>query len=76
MQINRDGLEKLLAMNDLQLKMIISRLVAESGIDPAQFNMDTGSIESIRRVLSSATDADLERIATQYAENQSKSKRR
>ena len=76
MQINRDGLEKLLAMNDLQLKMIISRLVAESGIDPAQFNMDTGSIESIRRVLSSATDADLERIAAQYAENQNKSKRR
>jgi hypothetical protein len=75
MQINRDGLEKLLAMNDLQLKMIISRLVAESGIDPAQFNMDTGSIESIRRVLSSATDAQLEQIAEQYAKN-AQSKRR
>ena len=66
MQINRDGLEKLLAMNDLQLKMIISRLVAESGIDPAQFNMDTGSIESIRRVLGSASDDELRRIAEQY----------
>lgn len=68
MQINRDGLNRLLKMNDVQLKMIISRLVAESGIDPAQFNIDPSSIESIRRVLSSATDADLERIAEQYAQ--------
>lgn len=68
MQINRDGLNRLLKMNDVQLKMIISRLVAESGIDPAQFNIDPSSIESIRRVLSSATDADIERIAEQYAQ--------
>jgi hypothetical protein len=31
--------------------------------------MDTGSIESIRRVLSSATDAQLEQIAEQYSKN-------
>lgn len=68
MQINRDGLNRLLKTNDVQLKMIISRLVAESGIDPAQFNIDPSSIESIRRVLSSATDADIERIAEQYAQ--------
>jgi hypothetical protein len=50
--------------------MIISKLAAQSGIDPAQFNIDPNSIESIRRVLSSATDSDLERIAEQYANNQ------
>jgi hypothetical protein len=70
MQINREGLDKLLSMNDFQLKMIISKLAAQSGIDPAQFNIDPNSIESIRRVLSSATDSDLERIAEQYANNQ------
>jgi hypothetical protein len=70
MQINREGLDKLLSMNDFQLKMIISKLAAQSGIDPAQFNIDPNSIESIRRVLSSATDSDLERIAEQYASNQ------
>lgn len=75
MQINREGLNKLLSLNDFQLKMMINRLAAQSGIDPAQFNIDPSSIESIRKALSSATDADLERIAKQYAANQVNKKR-
>ena len=75
MQINREGIEKLLSLNDSQLKMIITRLAAQSGINPADFNIDPNSIESIRRVLGSATDADLKRITEQYTENQ-KNKRR
>lgn len=69
MQINRENLEKLLSLNDRQLKMIVQRLAAQSGIDPKALNIDTGSIESIRRALSSATDADLTRIAEQYERN-------
>ena len=69
MQINRDNLEKLLSLNDKQLKMIIQRLAAQSGINPSQFNMDTNSIESIRKALSSATDEDLKKIAEQYENN-------
>ena len=75
MQINRESLDKLLSLNDFQLKMMINRLAAQGGIDTAQFNIDPSSIESIRRVLSSATDADLERIAEQYAANQANKKR-
>jgi hypothetical protein len=69
MQINRENLEKLLSLNDRQLKVIVQRLAAQSGIDPKALNIDTGSIESIRRALSSATDADLTRIAEQYERN-------
>jgi len=69
MQINRENLDKLLSMNDRQLKMIIQHLAAQSGIDPAEFNIDTGSIESIRKALSGATDEDLKRIAEQYEKN-------
>ena len=76
MNINRENLDKLLSLNDFQLKMMINKLAAQGGIDPKDFNIEPSSIESIRRVLSSATDADLERIATQYAENQNRSKRR
>ena len=75
MQINRESLDKLLSLNDFQLKLMINKLATQGGIDPAEFNIDTGSIESIRRVLSSATDADLERIAAQYAANQANKKR-
>ena len=69
MQINRENLDKLLSMNDRQLKMVIQHLAAQSGIDPAQFNIDTNSIESIRKALSSATDDDLRQIAEQYENN-------
>ncbi len=69
MQINRENLDKLLAMNDRQLKMVIQHLAAQSGIDPAEFNIDTNSIESIRRALGSASDEDLKRIAEQYENN-------
>ncbi len=72
MQINRDNLDKLLSMNDRQLKMIIQHLAAQSGINPADFNIDTNSIESIRRALSTASDADLAEIARQYEANKNK----
>ena len=69
MQINRENLNKLLSMNDRQLKMIIQHLAIQSGIDPKDFNMDTSSIESIRSALTCATDEDLARIAEQYEKN-------
>ena len=59
MQIDREALEKLLTLNDRQLKVVIGKLAADSGIDPASLNIDPKNIESIRRALSSATDADL-----------------
>ncbi len=69
MQIDREALDKLLTLNDRQLKMIITKLAAESGIDPADFNIDPKSIESIRNALSSASDEDLKKIAEQYEAN-------
>ena len=69
MQIKRESIDRLLSMNDAQLKMIIKHLAAQSGIDPAQFNIDTNSIDSIRRALSGATDEDLRSIAEQYERN-------
>jgi hypothetical protein len=47
--------------------MIINKIATEGGIDPSEFNIDPSSIESIRRVLGSATDEDLARIADQFA---------
>jgi hypothetical protein len=66
MQINRDNLNKLLSLNDRQLKAMINKIAVQGGIDPAQFNIDPGSIQSIRQALGSATDEDIERIAEQY----------
>ena len=69
MQIDREAVEKLLTLNDRQLKAIIQRLVAESGIDPAQFQMNTDSIESVRFALRNTDDETLQQIAEQYEAN-------
>lgn len=74
MQIDRQSLEKLLTLNDRQLKMVITKLAADSGIDPASFNINTNDVNSIRRALSSASDADLSRIAQMYEQNQRRKK--
>jgi hypothetical protein len=69
MEINRDSINRLLSLNDRQLKSIIQSLARESGIDPAEFNIDSSSITSIRSALSGASDEDLRRIAEQYEAN-------
>lgn len=74
MEIKRENIDKLLSLNDWQLKMIIQKLASESGIDPSQFNIDTNSIESIRRALSSASDEELKQIAEQYEQRQKRNK--
>ena len=69
MQIDREAVEKLLTLNDRQLKAIIQRLVAESGIDPAQFQINTDSMESVRYALRNTDDDTLRQIAEQYESN-------
>lgn len=69
MQIDRNAIDRLLTLNDRQLKSVISRLVDESGIDPSEYRLDPSSIDSIRHALSSATDEELLRIARQYEAN-------
>lgn len=72
MQIDRASLEKLLTLNDRQLKLFINKLALDSGIDPASFNIDTKDIQSVRNALSTASDADLKRIAELYEQKQKK----
>ena len=68
MQIDRRSIEKLLTLNDLQLSLVITKLLAESGIDPASFNIDTRDISSVRRALGGASDEELRRVTEQYEE--------
>ena len=75
MEIKRENIDKLLSLNDWQLKMIIQKIANESGIDPSQFNIDTNSIDSIRKALSSATDEELRQVAEQYEQNMKNKKR-
>ena len=72
MQLDRASLDKLLTLNDRQLQTIMTRLAAQSCIDPKEFNIDRASVASIRKALMTATDEDLQRIADQYEANKGK----
>lgn len=63
MQLDRNAINKLLSLNDFQLKIVISRLLKENGIDPSMLSIDTKNMASIRRSLENATDEDIKRAA-------------
>lgn len=66
MQIDRKMLNGLLSLNDRQLGALFARLINESGIDPAQFNINPQNVQSIRNAIRNASDEDLAKIAEQY----------
>ncbi|MBQ1232784.1 MAG: hypothetical protein IIW17_00035 [Clostridia bacterium] len=67
MTLDKQAVEKLLALNDKQLAMVIKKLTAEAGIDPSLFQMTPGNIQALRTALSMATDEDLARASEQLA---------
>jgi hypothetical protein len=69
-QIDKKALEGLLSLNDRQLLTMVNRLLLQSGIDPAGFNIDPKDIASIRSAISGASDSDLQRVVDQYEANQ------
>ncbi len=69
MMLDRNALNRLLSLNDRQLKTVMERLATDSGLDLSSFNISPDDIASIRSALSGATDSDLEKAAQQLAKN-------
>ncbi len=74
MQLDRNALNRLLSMNDTQLKYIITKLAVDNGLDLSTFNISGNDISSIRRALQNATDADLARATEQLTRGKRGSK--
>ena len=65
MKLDRNAIRRLLALNDAQLKALITRLAGESGIDLAGISIRPDDIASVRRALEVATDEDITLAAQQ-----------
>ena len=70
MTLDRNAVEKLLALNDRQLALVIKKLMAEAGLDPASVQLNPTSIAALRAALSMATDEDLKHASEQLAKLQ------
>lgn len=67
MTLDRNAVEKLLALNDRQLMLVIKKLTAEAGLDPSLIQLNASNIAALRAALSMATDEDLARASEQLA---------
>jgi hypothetical protein len=61
MQIDKNTLNMLLALNDTQLVNVIKAISEKSGLDLSGFNISANDVKSIRRFLENATDEDIKR---------------
>ena len=59
MQLDRKSIDTLIALDDAQLKFVISKLAVSAGVDIGQFNLNTSDAQKLRRVLSELSDADI-----------------
>lgn len=65
MQLDRNAINRMLTLNDNQLKNLIRSLAENSGLDLSSFQISPDDVASIRRALSGATDADIARATEQ-----------
>ena len=70
MTLDRNAVEKLLALNDRQLALVIKKLMAEAGLDPAMVQLNSSGIAALRAALAMATDEDLKHASEQLAKLQ------
>ncbi len=59
MQLDKNAIAMLLALDDARLTFIINHMAANVGIDTEYFGLKQQDISTIRRRLSELTDADL-----------------
>lgn len=74
MKLDKKAVERLLTLNDEQLRRIIEQLGSEAGLDLSSFQISTSDMERLRTTLAGATDQDLVRAAKQL-EDVKKAKR-
>ena len=65
MKLDKKAVERLLALNDDQLRAVITRLAGENGLDLSGLQIRPDDIRGVRRALQMATDEDIARAAAQ-----------
>lgn len=70
MQLDRKSVDRMLGLDDRQLRRLIERLAGEAGIDTSALNIGTADLAALRAALGSASDSDLAKLAAQIEARQ------
>jgi hypothetical protein len=65
MKLDKRAVERLLMLNDEQLRQVLLRLAGENGIDLSGVTLRADDIAGVRQALRMATDADIAKAAEQ-----------
>ena len=67
MQLDKKNLERLLKLNDDQLRAVLGKLLAEYGVDVSRVPLANMDMRSLRSVLEAATDEDIGRFMNLFS---------
>ncbi len=59
MRLDRKALNRLLSLNDTQLRAVVDKLASEYNVDISTLSVREGDMEGLRRALRAATDEEL-----------------
>ena len=62
MQLDQKSLDRLLKLNDDQLRGVLGKLLSEYGVDVSRVPLQQMDMTALRAVLSAATDEDITRF--------------
>ena len=66
MQLDKKGLDRLLGLNDDQLRMVLGKLLAEYGVDVSRVPLAHMDMTALRSILAMATDEDITRLLQSF----------
>lgn len=60
--LDQNSIQRLLALNDMQLRMVLRKLAADYGVDLSGFALSHEELEQLRAMLSVATPEQIEQF--------------
>ena len=66
MQLDRNSLDRLLRLNDDQLRGVLGKLLIEYGVDVSRVPLQQMDMKALRAVLAAATDEDITRFLQSF----------
>ena len=66
MQLDKKGLDRLLGLNDDQLRTVLGKLLVEYGVDVSRVPLAHMDMTALRSVLAMATDEDITRLLQSF----------
>ena len=74
MQLDRKTINRVLDLDDRQLRRLIEHLATEAGVDASALGVNTTDLTALRRALGQAGDAELEAMSRSLEEVRRRSK--